>query len=173
MVEPTLKAKYSRTTESRPTTPHLEPDVAAGPSSRLLGHPEGFRPISGYSGTSGESGSTLFHDAQSRPETPPPLPSPPPALTTSSRSRLPMAEPMQESTSEAPPFGSSELVPRPNLRRMIWILLRIPRVPLWSKIHWMLQLLLPGFYSLSRTRPNVPTWFDCLQVVDDIVWNPW
>ena len=88
--------------ESRPTTPHAEPGVAAGPSSRLLGHPESFRPISGYSGTSGESGNTSFHDAQSRPETPPPLPSPPPAFTTSSRSRLPMSEPMQESTSEAP-----------------------------------------------------------------------
>ena len=88
--------------ESRPTTPHPELDVVPGPSSRLLGHPGGFRPISGHSGTSGESGSTLFHDAQSRPETPPPLPSLPPALTTRSRSRLPMSEPMQESTSEAP-----------------------------------------------------------------------
>ncbi|KAF9648912.1 hypothetical protein BDM02DRAFT_3260668 [Thelephora ganbajun] len=88
--------------ESRPTTPHLEPDVEAGPSSRLLGHPQGLRPISGHSGTSGESESTLFHDAQSRTETPPPLPSPPPALTISSRSRLPISEPMQESTSEAP-----------------------------------------------------------------------
>lgn len=88
--------------ESRPTTPHLEPEVEAGPSSRLLGHPQGLRPVSGYSGTSGESGSTLFHDAQSRNETPPPLPTPPAALTTTSRSRLPISEPMQESTSEAP-----------------------------------------------------------------------
>jgi len=87
---------------SRPTTPLPEPDIEAGPSSRLLGHPQGLRPVSGHSGTSGESGSTLFHDAQSRTETPPPLPSPPPALTISSRSRLPMSEPMQESTSESP-----------------------------------------------------------------------
>ena len=88
--------------ESRPTTPHSEPDAEAGPSSRLLGHPQGLRPISGHSGASGESGSTLFHDAPSRNETPPPLPSPPPALTTSSRSRLPMSGSIQESLSEAP-----------------------------------------------------------------------
>jgi len=88
--------------ESRPTTPHPELDTEPGPSSRLLGHSQGLRPISGHSGASGGSGSTLFHDAQSRTETPPPLPSPPPALTTSSRSRLPMAGPVQESTSEAP-----------------------------------------------------------------------
>ena len=87
--------------ESRPTTPHRS-DVEAGPSSRLLPHPQGLRPVSGYSGTSGESGSTLFHDAQSGPETPPPLPTPPAALTISSRSRFPMPEPMRESTSEAP-----------------------------------------------------------------------
>ena len=88
--------------ESRPTTPHLGPDVEAGPSSTvgLLHEP---RPISGYSGASGGSGSTVFHDAQSRNGTPPPpLPSPPPALTTSLRSRWPVSEPMQESTSEAP-----------------------------------------------------------------------
>ena len=96
------RSRHSTPEQSRPTTPLPEPDVAAGPSSRLLGHPQGFRPVSGHSGTSGESGSTLFHDAQSKPETPPPLPSPPPALTTSSRSRLTMSEPMQESTSEAP-----------------------------------------------------------------------
>ena len=88
--------------ESRPTTPHPEPDVEAGPSSGLLGHPQGLRPISGHSGASGGSGSTVFHDAPSRNETPPPLPTPPPALTTSSRSRLPMSSPMQESPSEAP-----------------------------------------------------------------------
>ena len=88
--------------ESRPTTPHREPDVEAGPSARLLGHPQGLRPVSGHSGASGGSESTLFHDAQSRNETPPPLPTPPAALTTTSRSRLPMSEPMQESASDAP-----------------------------------------------------------------------
>lgn len=88
--------------ESRPTTPHLEPDVETGPSSRRVERPQRLRPVSGHSGTSGESGNTLFHDAQSRNETPPPLPTPPPALTTSSRSRLPMPEPMQESASESP-----------------------------------------------------------------------
>ncbi|KAF9790370.1 hypothetical protein BJ322DRAFT_1104030 [Thelephora terrestris] len=87
---------------SRPTTPHPEPDIEAGPSSRPVERPQRLRPVSGHSGTSGESGGTLFHDAQSRSETPPPLPSPPPALTTNSRSRLPMPEPMQESTSESP-----------------------------------------------------------------------
>jgi len=76
--------------ESRPTTPHLGT------------HPQGSRPISGYSGASGGSGSTVFHDARSRNETPPPLPTPPPALLASSRSILPVSEPMQESTSEAP-----------------------------------------------------------------------
>ena len=96
------RSRHSTPEQSRPTTPLPEPDVAAGPSSRLLGYPQGFRPVSGHSGTSGESGSTLFHDAQSKPETPPPLPPPPPALRTSSRSRLPMSEPMQETTSEAP-----------------------------------------------------------------------
>jgi hypothetical protein len=88
--------------DSRPTTPHPELDTEAGPSSRLLGHPQRSRPISGHSGASGGSGSTTFHDAQSRAETPPPLPSPPPALTTSTRSRLPASGPMQESTSESP-----------------------------------------------------------------------
>ena len=87
---------------SRPTTPRPEPDVEAGPSSRPLERPPRLRPVSGHSATSGESGSTLFHDAQSRTETPPPLPSPPPAVTTTSRSRLPAPEPMQESTSGAP-----------------------------------------------------------------------
>ena len=82
---------------SRSTTP--QPEAEAGPSSR---HPGGFRPISGHSGTSGDSGNTSFHDARSRVETPPPLPTPPLALTTSSRSRLPMSGSMQESTSEAP-----------------------------------------------------------------------
>ena len=86
--------------ESRPTTP--QPEAEAGPSSRLLGHPGGFRPVSGHSGTSGESGNTSFHDARSRAETPPPLPPLPPALTTSSRSRLPMPGSIQESTSGAP-----------------------------------------------------------------------
>lgn len=88
--------------ESRPTTPLLGPDIEAGPSRGLPERPQRLRPTSGHSGTSGESGSTLFHDAPSRTETPPPLPSPPPALTTSSRSRLPVSEPMRESTSEAP-----------------------------------------------------------------------
>ena len=87
---------------SRPTTPHSEPDVEGGPSSRPLERPPRLRPISGQSGASGDSGGTFFHDAQSRTETPPPLPTPPPALTASSRSRLPVSGPMQESTSESP-----------------------------------------------------------------------
>lgn len=87
---------------SRPTTPHPVPGTEAGPSSRPIERPQRIRPISGHSGTSGESGSTLFHDAPSRTETPPPLPSPPPALIASSRSRLLISEPMQESTSETP-----------------------------------------------------------------------
>ena len=88
--------------DSRPTTPLPEPGIEAGPSSRPIERPQRLRPVSGHSGASGESGSTLFHDAQSRNETPPPLPTPPPALIASSRSILPVSEPMQESTSEAP-----------------------------------------------------------------------
>ena len=88
--------------DSRPTTPLPEPGIEAGPSSRPIERPQRLRPVSGHSGASGESGSTLFHDAQSRNETPPPLPTPPPALITSSRSRLYTTQPMQESTSEAP-----------------------------------------------------------------------
>lgn len=97
--------------ESRPTTPPPAPDNEAGPSSRSRERPPRLRPVSGHSGTSAESGSTLFHDAQSRNETPPPLPSPPPALTTSSRSRFPVSEPMQESTSEAPTLRGVEASP--------------------------------------------------------------
>lgn len=87
---------------SRPTTPHPEPDIEAGPIPRPLERPPRLRPVSGHSGTSGGSGSTQFHDAPSRSETPPPLPSPPPAVTTTSRSRLPTSEPIQGSTSGAP-----------------------------------------------------------------------